>query len=74
MVGNNDVVPVGTNVGNAVGYDVGEQVLAALQLAPSARLQACIETSNKYPSGQLRNWDISPLVHKTYSLQSGRGR
>ncbi len=72
--GNDDVVSVGTKVGNAVGYGVGEQVSTALQLVPSARLQACIKKSNIYPSGQLSNRDTSPLVHKTYSLQSGRGR
>lgn len=72
--GNDDVAAVGTFVCNAVGYGVGEQVSATLQLVPFSPLQDCIAVSNLYPSGQFSNWDTCPLVHKAYSLQSGRGR
>lgn len=77
--GNDDKAIVGANVGNSVGFsvgvggDVGVQV-SVLQTVISSQLQACIATSNLYPSGHVSMRVISPLVHKAYSIHSGRGR
>ncbi len=80
VVDGNDVKAIaGANVGNAVGISVGVGInvgvqVSVLQTVISSQLHACIATSNVYPSGHVNIRVISPLVHKAYSTQSGRGR